>query len=282
MTYPIGFTAVYEDKPTVTAPYETPAAPVVPRKSVVQVAFPGRGPVLAYYNDQFDLHRGDRVYVDGKLEGQLGRVVDVNYNFKIKLSDYQRVIALVDSNVQGQFFLVKHGFITFDSSALPYSKVRPWFKAPEKEDVEIVVGNDDTAFPLADLDMMPVSPIIRERGIQYFMEDRVKYICLDGTHGHAIVEGSEPYEVEFEFHNGQISNLTCSCFCCYNCKHEVAAMLRLREIIEVILGYYEAEYESCNYFAAINQETLFEYAVHGKEENLAKQKFSFTFGRDNA
>jgi hypothetical protein len=282
MTYPIGFTAVYEDKPAITTPCETPAAPVVPRKSVVQVAFPGRGPLLAYYNDQFDLHCGDRVYVDGKLEGQLGRVVEVNYNFKIKLSDYQRVIALVDTNVQGQFFLVKHGFITFDSSALPYSKVRPWFKAPEKEDVEIVVGNDDTAFPLADLDMMPVSPMIRERGIEYFMEDRVKYICLDGTRGHAIVEGSEPYEVEFEFHNGEISNLICSCFCCYNCKHEVAAMLQLRVTLEQIMRYYGDEFERTSYFAAIHQETLFEYTIHGKEDNLAKQKFSFTFGRNNA
>lgn len=39
-----------------------------PRKSVVQVQFPCFGHSLAYYNDQFDLHPGDRVYVDGKLE----------------------------------------------------------------------------------------------------------------------------------------------------------------------------------------------------------------------
>ena len=39
------------------------------------------------YNDLFDLHPGDLVYVDGKLEGHRGRVTDVNYNFKIKVSD---------------------------------------------------------------------------------------------------------------------------------------------------------------------------------------------------
>ena len=43
------------------------------------------------------------VYVDGKLEGQRGRVVEVSYTFKIKLSDYKRVIAVVDTNVSGQF-----------------------------------------------------------------------------------------------------------------------------------------------------------------------------------
>ena len=50
---------------------------VAPRKSVVQVQFPCFGHSLAYYNDQFDLHQGDRVYVDGKLEGEIGVVTSV-------------------------------------------------------------------------------------------------------------------------------------------------------------------------------------------------------------
>ena len=78
---------------------------IVPRKSVVQVSFPSRNMTLAYYNDMFDLHCGDLVYVDGKLEGKRGRVVDVNYNFKIKLSDYKRVIAVVDTEVHGKFHM---------------------------------------------------------------------------------------------------------------------------------------------------------------------------------
>lgn len=280
MKFPIGFTAVHEDKPVTTASYEVPSAPTVPRKSVVQVAFPESGRVLAYYNDQFDLHLGDRVYVDGTLEGQLGRVVEINYNFKIKVSDYKRVIALVDTSVHGQFYLVKRGFITFDPSALPYSKVVRWFKAPEKEGEEIVSGSDDSFFPLMDLDQMKVDGAIRERGIRYFMEERVKYICLDGNHGYAIIDGSKPYEVEFEFHNGQIHNLVCSCFCCYNCKHEVAAMLQLRVTLEQIEMYYGEEFERTDYFAAIHPETLFEYAIWGKEEALAQQHFSICLGRD--
>ncbi len=58
---------------------------------------------LAYYNDRFDLHCGDLVYVDGKLEGKRGRVVDVNYNFRINLADYKRVIGVADTNVSGRF-----------------------------------------------------------------------------------------------------------------------------------------------------------------------------------
>lgn len=278
MKFPIGFTAVHEDKPVTTASYEMPPSPVVPRKSVVQVAFPDNGRVLAYYNDQFDLHKGDRVYVDGKLEGMQGRVVEVNYNFKIKVSDYQRVIALVDTGIHGQFFLTKQGFVTFDPSALPYSKVLRWFKAPEKEDEEIVVGNDDSSFPLSDLDQMRVDEAVRERGIRYFMENRVKYICLDGDHGYAIVEGNKPYEVEFEYHNGEIRNLTCSCFCCYTCKHEVAAMLQLRVTLAQIEKFYGDEYERTGYFAAIDRETLLEYAIVGNEETLAEHRFSICLG----
>ena len=75
---------------------------------------------LAYYNDQFDLKPCDRVYVDGKLEGQLGIVTAVNYNFKIKLSEYKRVIALVKTDVHGKFYMAGSHFVTFDPQcALP-------------------------------------------------------------------------------------------------------------------------------------------------------------------
>ena len=103
MTFKIGFAADRSVGKTDDSAYTQVPVATVPRKSVVQVKFPGRGASLAYYNDQFDLHPGDWVYVDGKLEGQQGRVTDVNYNFKIKVSDYKRVIAVVDTNVRGQF-----------------------------------------------------------------------------------------------------------------------------------------------------------------------------------
>ena len=50
------------------------------RKSVVRVLFESRIN-LTYYNDLFDLHYGDIVYVEVKLEGKRARVNDVNYNF---------------------------------------------------------------------------------------------------------------------------------------------------------------------------------------------------------
>ena len=238
---------------------------VAPRKSVVQVRFPGKGMALSYYNDQFNLKLGDLVYVDGKLEGQLGRVVEINYNFKIKVSEYKKVIAVCDTNVSGQFFMAGSHFVTFDSTVLPAEKITMWFKAPAKEDDEYASGSDDTSFRLDDLTGMNINSTIADRGHNYYMENRVRYISLDGTRGYAIVEGSEAYTVEFEYNKGEISNLICDCFCSYTCKHEFAAMLQLRETLELINKHYSEAYERTGYFAAITKGTLVAFAIDGKE-----------------
>ncbi len=265
MAFKIGFAADTTEKKPVTAAYTVPQQAATPRKSVVLVYFAGRNMTLAYYNDQFDLHRGDMVYVDGKLEGMRGRVTEVNYNFKIKVSDYKRVIAVVDTMVNGQFFMAGSHFVTFDRTALPINKAMTWFKAPAKEDDEFVSGSDDATFRLDDLSGMKVSTAIAERGHDYYLENKVRYISIDGTKGYAIVEGSEAYEVEFEYRNGEISQLVCSCFCSYNCKHEFAAMLQLKETLELIGKHYTNEYERTEYFAAVNKGTLFAFAIDGKE-----------------
>lgn len=265
MAFKIGFSTEHPEKKPAEVSYAVPQETAAPRKSVVQVHFAGRNMTLAYYNDQFDLHRGDLVYVDGKLEGIRGRITKVNYNFKIKISDYKRVIAVVDTSVHGQFFMAGSHFVTFDRAALPASKAVTWFQAPAKDDDEFVSGSDDTAFQLENLEDMHVSEAIAERGFQYFMENRVRYLCVDGTHGYAIVEGSEPYEVEFEYRSGEISGLVCSCFCSYNCKHEFAAMLQLKETLEKIEEHCAAQYEQSGYFAAVSKGVLFAFAIDDKE-----------------
>ena len=136
MAFKIGF-SVSEEKEKMTAP-EPPdvSEEREPRRSVVRVQFPQRNMTLAYYNDRFDLHCGDLVYVDGKLEGKRGRVVDVNYNFRINLADYKRVIGVADTNVSGRFTLAGSHVLTFDRAALPRRKVMSWYNAPSKPDTE--------------------------------------------------------------------------------------------------------------------------------------------------
>ena len=249
-----------------TAPiYETYPKSIVPRKSLVQIRFPGKGMALTYYNDQFDLKIGDRVYVEGKLEGLLGRVMEINYNFKIKISDYKKVIAVVDIDVSGQFYMAGSHFVSFDSAALPVEKIKLWFKAPEKEEDEVISSSDDSSFLLADLNDMNISGTIAERGHEYYLENRVSYLCLDGTKGFAIVEGSKSYFVEFRYENGAISHLICDCPCAYTCKHEFATMLQLRETLVLIEKHYGTEYRHSDYFAAITKGTLFTFAIDTKE-----------------
>ena len=265
MAFKIRFAAEQPENEPVNATYTAPQAPISPRKSVVQVYFTDSGRKLAYSTDRFDLHCGDFVYVDGKMEGLRGRVVEVNYNFKIKISEYKRVIAVIDTTVNGQFFMAGSHFVTFDRAALPVSKVATWYMPPVKENDEFVSGSDDSSFILDDLSGMKVSGAIAERGHEYYTSNKVRYLCIDGSKGYAIVEGSEAYEVEFEYRDGAISGLTCSCFCSYNCKHELAALLQLRETLELIGKNYADEYERTGYFAAVNKGTLFAFAIDGKE-----------------
>lgn len=266
MTFKIGFLAGNAQPEADNEVANNTSHTEAPRKSVVQVYFPDRHMNLAYYNDQFDLHIGDFVYVDGKLEGLRGRVTEVNYNFKIKLSDYKRVIAVVDTDVKGQFYMAGSHFITFDVSTLPKDKATLWFKAPENEEDEIVIGNDDSVFNLDDLKGMNVSMDIAERGRECYMDNRVKYLCIDGSKGFAIVTGRESYIIEFNYNKGDISNLTCSCFCSGNCKHSFAAMLQLKETLQIIEKNYSEEYCKSNYMAIINKATLFNVAIEGKEK----------------
>lgn len=234
------------------------------RKSVVQVYFLDRDRSYSYYNDQFDLQCGDIVFVEGKLEGVRGRVTEVNYNFKIKLSDYKRVIAVADTNVTGQFYMAGSHFVTFESDVLPSNKVLSWFKAPSQEE-EYISGGDGTWFSIDKLSNMNVSNIIAERGYEYYRENKVCYVCVNGNRGYALVEGSEVYEVEFEYREREVCNLVCSCYCSYNCKHEFAAMLQLRETLDMIEKYYQDEFQKMGYFAAVAKETLFAFVVDMKE-----------------
>lgn len=234
-------------------------------KSLARIRFPSKDMILDYYNDLFDLQKGDMVYVEGKFAGERGIVIDVIYNFKIKLSQYKRVIAVLNTEIHGTFQILGSHFVTFDRATLPKEQVATWFKAPAEE--EYITGEgDSTPFPLSDLAGLEIKPQIVTRGHEYYMENRVCYLCLDGTKGYAIVEGSEAYEVEFTYRDGQISQMMCSCpYNSTHCKHEFAMLLQLRDVLDLIDEDYKAEYEKTNYFAAISKGTLLNFSVLSKE-----------------
>ncbi len=237
---------------------------VGPAKSVVRVYFPDRNMKLSYFNDCFDLHVGDYVYVEGKLEGLRGQVIEVAHNFKIKVSDYKRVIGKADTAVKGKLHISDSYFIAFTPDVIPYEKVITWYKAPDKEYDEYVSGSDETSFSLDDLKEMHLSKDAAERGHDYYVENRVLYICLNGTHGRAIVRGTKAYEIEFKYEDGKISNLVCDCYCSNTCKHEFAAMLQLREILKLIEKSYT---DLCSGYWAVTEKVAFYNAVIADRQN---------------
>jgi len=264
MSFRVGFNAEIGKEKETGQSFAGEGRSISPRKSLVQVFFESRGMTLSYYNDLFDLRVGDLVYVDGKLEGLRGRVVDVSYSFRIRVSDYKRVIALADTDVSGTFNIAGSHFVTFDRAALPRVKAASWFMPPSEEEVVSGDGDGDT-FMLDDLTGMGITQAAAERGRNYYAENKVRYLCLEDSRGYAIVEGSRAYEVEFEYRGAEIRNLVCSCFCGGRCKHEYAVMLQLRDTLRYILGKYAQEYEDSGYFAAVPKETLYSFAIDGKE-----------------
>ena len=263
MKYKIGFHGYEEEKKEDLQPLEI--GENKPVKSVVQVRFPSQGRSYSYYNDRFDLYVGDIVFVEGKLEGVKGIVTELSRSFKIKLSDYKRVISVADTTVKGELFFGGSHLIAFDKSVIPYEKVRGWFLPPESDE-EVAVGYDDEGFFLDELGDFEIKPEIAKRGFDYYNHNKVVYISVDGTNGRAIVEGSRFYEVGFDYGNGEIRNITCDCFCSYHCKHEFAALLQLRETLKIIEDLYDDEYSQGDYFAAVSKSALMNYAVDRKEK----------------
>ena len=271
MSFKIGFTAEteHEERNIENTPVQK-ETPVI-KKSVVEVFFPDRHLTCSYYNDMFNLKRGDIVYVEGKLEGKRGRVVDINYNFKIKLSDYKRVIGVADTDVIGEFHLAGSHFITTDGGALPFEQIITWFKAPSNDDEEIVSSEGDEVFNLNDLGGMNIKNEIAERGHEYYMENRVVYIELSHGKGRAIVMGSKAYDVEFLYKDEDITGLVCDCYCTGACKHEFATMLQLRDILAIIKNEYPF-IDHNDYLAAVSKTSFFEYVIDGNT------KGTFTMG----
>lgn len=232
---------------------------------LAEVYFPQRHLYLTYFNDAFPLKVGDMVYVEGKMEGLPGRVEKVVYNFKIRLSDYKRVTALVDTRVEGQLYLAGSSIITLEDDVLPYEKVRNWFLPPVSEGEETLrsIADEGDFISLEDL-KKKVPAVIWERGEEYFEEESVVYAELNGDQLRAIVMGTRPYEVECEYVDGEVRSLLCDCFCTGFCKHQVAALLQLKETMKAVAEEYGDDYVP-DYLALMPKSLFYEFVIANRK-----------------
>lgn len=236
------------------------------KRSLVQVYFEEKSLTLTYYNDRFALQRGDTVFVSGKLAGHSGRVTEVCYSFKIRPSDYERVISVADTEVHGSFFAAGSLFATMEEASLPPIQAKSWFFPIGTEAEEFITESDGNSFPLEDLRQMGVSEAVAERGHGYYMENRVRYLHLKNGKGYAIVQGNKPYEVEFGYSEGEITDPVCTCFCNSRCKHTFAAMLQLKELFHN-LGQERAQaVQNGKSVSAMQKMTFLAQAVMGHDD----------------
>ena len=228
--------------------------------TLVQVYFVAKDDAFLYLCEDIILHEGDHVYVSGKMKDTLGIVVDVRHQFKVRPSKYERVIAKIDTQLKGEFKIFNRLLLSFDRKSLGKEKISQWFFSPQGEEPYISTYRPDP-FPLDDLTQFPIEHARLERGLQYYKEQRVVYMCIDDRYGYAIVRGSEHYEVEFEYNNGIIEDISCSCYCDGHCKHEFAVLLELQYMLQIVEREFKNEYNKNRYVATIDKDVVWQMSV---------------------
>ena len=149
------------------------------------------------------------------------------------------------------------------------SKVITWLKPPVVDEEEIVVsGEDEEGFLLEkDISELKVPYNVKEKGIDYYLDGRVIYLSVAGNMGKAIVDGTNIYEIEFTYKNGEVSNFICDCYCNYACKHIVAVIMQLKNIVKTIEENYKEQYQ--DYFSAVTSYELFKVTrSYGKKGSI--------------
>lgn len=228
--------------------------------TLVQVYFVAKDDAFLYLCEDIILHEGDHVYVSGKMKDTLGIVVDVRHQFKVRPSKYERVIAKIDTQLQGEFKIFNRLLLSFDRKSLGKEKISQWFFSPQGEEPYISTYRP-APFPLDDLTQFPIEHARLERGLQYYKEQRVVYMCIDDRYGYAIVRGSEHYEVEFEYNNGIIEDISCNCYCDGHCKHEFAVLLELQYMLQIVESEFKNEYSKNRYVATIDKDMVWQMSI---------------------
>lgn len=212
-----------------------------PVPSLVTVRFSGNGPTMTYYNDKYALEAGDRVFVSGKYAGQPGEVEKVTTRFKIRLSDYQRVIAKASIVIHGTYELVLDKMVSYDENAVSPEEFRSWILPPAQQDDgdgeapedEIIVG-DGYALDFFDLEHCDdITEAIAERAMDYCRSGRVVYLSVRDGVGTAFVQGTKWYEVNFRLDGSLLSEAYCDCPYPGLCKHLLAVAMTLRALAQV-------------------------------------------------
>lgn len=201
-------------------------------KRLVEIRFDKHDPKLSYLCEIEDIEVGDLVTVDGKLEDQIGTVTKVLKSFKIPKFEMRWVTAVLDRDLTGEYRKVGDDIVSLDGT-LTAEKFCTMFIGEKYKDNE-AIGEADLDIDLATFEESGFidDELVLLKGKDYYKHDRVAYIALQNGIGKAYVVGSEWYEVDFKYEDGKITYIACECPYFGNCKHVVAVLLKLREMLK--------------------------------------------------
>ena len=258
----VGFASQDEQKlPAPKKPEsKTPARPV---PSLVSVRFDSCDKQLTYYNDRFDLKAGDRIFVSGKFAREAGTVDTVTTKFRIRLSDYEKVLAVAETPVSGTYRPVLDKMVSTGPDALSPEEFKTWFVAPEipnDDPDEMIVSGEGWEIPLDDLTGADgAEQAVFERAVRYCNEGKVAYISVKDGIGKAFVEGSQMYELDFELHGRMLTEGYCGCPFPRLCKHLLAVALTLSVFTK------SGEFDPDGDFVIIDPSRLFYMIRHSRQ-----------------
>lgn len=235
---------------------------------VAKVRFKDSGCSLDYYNDEFYLESGDKVFVSGRYYGQLGVVESITTHFRIDKNKYKKIIGKPDLRIAGSFIPVNDKMISFDTNfdAEKFEAIMLPPPDPESDESEEIICGEGWSVVLAcfeesdDVDFSKVNP-----ALEYCNEGKVVYLSLRNGRGTAFIKGSKPYKAEFGFDGETVSDLFCTCP--FNddclCKHEVAVLITLRMLCDC------PELEGKTDYVAFDSDFFWNYvSAEGKEIRL--------------
>lgn len=235
-----------------------------PVRSLVSINFERMNHALTYYNDQFDLKPGDRVFVTGKLEGEIGIVESVTTKFRIKLADYQKVIALAQTPMHGTYSPKGTIMRSYDPEALSPNEFRQWILPPkangDNPEDEIIFG-DGFEIPLDDPSSADgVDPAVFDRAINLCRSGKVAFVSVRNGEGKAFVRGSCWYEIDFTLRNNLLQEAYCECPYAGLCKH----LLAVSVIISVMRQHGDLEIDRD--FTLIEENQFWNMARHTRQD----------------
>ena len=217
------------------------------KTNIVYVRFEGCKE-YPYINDKFDLAAGDKVYVDGKLAGQIGEVTEIITQFKVSLKYYKKVLQKVDMDIKGEFAKNENFFVASNNDALPFEQLFSWLQGPkatdsEEEPEEFICGD---GYEL-ELDMLDNIEDAKDDGETFIKtcdfrdaqelaeSGALAFVTVKKGRGMAAIKckrGCNIVDFDFDGDKMLMSNIFCTCISPRLCEDIIAVAYALNEAIK--------------------------------------------------